>query len=67
VTVEQNGVSGQKTTTVICPPAHPTAISGGFSAQGAVTESFRTADGKGWTVSQSSGDTASLKVYVYCA
>jgi hypothetical protein len=43
------------------------AISGGFSAQGSVTESYRNADGQGWTVTQSSGNTDSLKVYVYCA
>ena len=27
----------------------------------------RNADGQGWTVTQSSGNTDSLKVYVYCA
>jgi hypothetical protein len=43
------------------------AISGGFSAQGAVTESFRFANGHGWTVTQSSGNVDSLTVYAYCA
>ncbi len=43
------------------------ALSGGFQAQGSVTESYRTSDGRGWTVTQSSGNTDSLKVYVYCA
>jgi hypothetical protein len=71
VTVEQDGTSGQKTTTVNCPAGH-FAISGGFSAQGSVTESYRstsTGDPTGstsWTVTQSSGNTDSLKVYVYC-
>jgi hypothetical protein len=71
VTVEQDGISGQKTTTVPCP-AGDFAISGGFSAQGSVTESYRS-DASGhptgntaWTVTQSSGNTDSLKVYVYC-
>ncbi len=42
------------------------ALSGGFSAQGAVTESFRNEDGHGWTVTQSSGNTDSLHVFAYC-
>jgi hypothetical protein len=42
------------------------AISGGFSAQGSVTESFRNADGHGWSVTQSSGNTTSLHVFAYC-
>ena len=67
VTVTANGVSGQKTTVALCPAAHPYAISGGFSAQGSVTESYRNADGHGWTVTQSSGNTDSLQVYAYCA
>jgi hypothetical protein len=71
VTVELDGTSGQKTTTVSCPVGD-FAISGGFSAQGSVTESYRsdaTGDPTGadaWTVTQSSGNTDSLKVYVYC-
>jgi hypothetical protein len=76
--VTQNGTSGQKTTMAQCPADHPFAISGGFSAQGSVTESFRwyagdpqghtaAQAGKGWTVTQSSGNTDSLRVYVYCA
>jgi hypothetical protein len=43
------------------------ALSGGFTAQGAVTESFRNPDGHGWTVTQSSGNTDSLHVFAYCA
>ena len=43
------------------------ALSGGFSAQGSVTESFRNPDGHGWTVTQSSGNTDSLHVFVYCS
>jgi hypothetical protein len=75
VTVEAEGLPGQKTTSVDCPPtSNPNddpddlmfAISGGFSAQGAVTESFRSADKHGWTVTQSSGNVDSLKVYAYC-
>jgi hypothetical protein len=71
VTVELDGTSGQKTTTVSCPSGD-FAISGGFSAQGSVTESYRsdaTGDPTGtdaWTVTESSGNTDSLKVYVYC-
>ena len=67
---------GQKTTTVLCPfKAGSTterlyAISGGFKAQGSVTESFLidqgTFQGRGWTVTQSSGNTDSLTVYAYC-
>jgi hypothetical protein len=76
VTVEALGAPGQKTTSVDCPLtpdpnddplARRFAISGGFSAQGAVTESFRNTDGHGWTVTQSSGNVDSLKVYAYCA
>ena len=67
VTVTANGVSGQKTTVALCPAAHPFAISGGFAAQGSVTESYRNADGHGWTVTQSSGNTDSLQVFAYCA
>ena len=47
-------------------PANAFALSGGFSAQGSVTESYRLADGSGWLVTQSSGNTDSLKVYAYC-
>lgn len=65
VTVSADGIEGEKTTTVACP-AGKFALSGGFDAQGSVTASFRTADGTGWTVTQSSGNTDSLKVYVYC-
>ena len=71
IAVEADGVSGQKTTTVNCP-AGDFALSGGFSAQGSVTESYRSnssgnATGNtSWTVTQSSGNTDSLKVYVYC-
>jgi len=66
ITVEADGVSGQKTTTVHCPTGK-FALSGGFSAQGSVTESYRLTDGTGWVVTQSSGNTDSLKVFVYCA
>jgi len=71
VTVEQDGTSGQKTTTASCPTGD-FAISGGFQAQGSVTESYRsdaTGDPTGtdsWTVTESSGNSNSLKVYVYC-
>jgi hypothetical protein len=65
VTVEQDGTSGQKTTSVTCPNGG-FALSGGFQAQGSVTESYRNPDGHGWTVTQSSGNTDSLKVYAYC-
>jgi len=65
VTATQAGTSGQKTVSVSCPAAK-FAISGGFSAQGSVTESFRTADGHGWTVTQSSGNSDSLTAYAYC-
>ena len=71
---------GEKTTTVLCPltpsttddaAARQYAISGGFKAQGSVTESFRIEGqganaGHGWTVTQSSGNTDSLTVYAYC-
>ena len=69
--MEADGVSGQKTTTVNCP-AGDFALSGGFSAQGSVTESYRSnssgnpTGATSWTVTQSSGNTDSLKVYVYC-
>ena len=56
---------GQKTTTVVCTDGK-FAISGGFDAQGSVTASFRNADGHGWTVEQSSGNSGSLTVYAYC-
>ncbi|HKS79293.1 MAG TPA: hypothetical protein VJQ07_10545, partial [Gaiellaceae bacterium] len=53
-------------------PAGDFALSGGFSAQGSVTQSYRS-DASGdptgntaWTASQSSGNTGSLTVYVYC-
>lgn len=72
VTVTSQGSAGQKTTTAVCP-AGDVALSGGFSAQGSVTESYRsdaagdpTGD-TGWTASQSSGNSGSLTVYVYCA
>jgi collagen triple helix repeat protein len=65
VTAIQAGTSGQKTVTVSCPTGK-FALSGGFSAQGSVTESFRTADGHGWTVTQSSGNSDSLTAYAYC-
>jgi hypothetical protein len=76
VAVSAEGQPGQKTTSVACPftlnpndnPADRMfAISGGFSAQGAVTESFRSLNGHGWTVTQSSGNVDSLTVYAYCA
>ena len=71
IAVEADGVSGQKTTTVNCP-AGDFALSGGFSAQGSVTESYRSnssgnpTGNTSWTVTQSSGNTDSLKVFVYC-
>ena len=71
VTVSSQGSAGQKTTTAACP-AGDFALSGGFSAQGSVTQSYRS-DASGdptgdtaWTASQSSGNTGSLTVYVYC-
>ena len=76
ITVDLADESGQKTKVAMCPlTANPNddpanrlfALSGGFSAQGSVTESFRNDDGHGWTVTQSSGNTNSLHVYVYCA
>jgi len=72
VTVTSQGSAGQKTTTAACPAGY-FALSGGFSAQGSVTESYRSdASGHptgntGWTASQSSGNSGSLTVYVYCA
>jgi hypothetical protein len=72
VTITSQGSAGQKTTTALCPAGY-FALSGGFSAQGSVTQSYRS-DGNGdpsgntaWTASQSSGNTGSLTVYVYCA
>jgi Collagen triple helix repeat (20 copies) len=71
VTVTSQGSAGQKTSTAACP-AGDFALSGGFSAQGSVTASYRSdASGDptgdtGWTASQSSGNTGSLTVYVYC-
>lgn len=72
ITVTSQGSAGQKTTTAACPAGF-FALSGGFSAQGSVTQSYRSdASGdptgnSGWTASQSSGNTGSLTVYVYCA
>lgn len=72
ITVTSQGSAGQKTTTAACPAGF-FALSGGFSAQGSVTQSYRsdaTGDPSGntaWTASQSSGNTGSLTVYVYCA
>jgi hypothetical protein len=71
VTVTSQGSAGQKTTTAACP-AGDVALSGGFSAQGSVTQSYRSdaaGDPSGdsaWTASQSSGSSGSLTVYVYC-
>jgi hypothetical protein len=76
ITVDASDESGQKTKVALCPlTADPNddpdnrlfALGGGFSAQGSVTESFRNIDGHGWTVTQSSGNTDSLHVFVYCA
>src|SRR5262245_18386832 len=76
VEVSEEGTPGQKTTAVACPltsdpsddpAARMFAISGGFKAQGSVTESYRSANGHGWTVTQSSGNVNSLTVYAYCA
>jgi len=71
VTISSQGSAGQKTTTAACPAGY-FALSGGFSAQGSVTQSYRS-DASGdpngnsaWTASQSSGNTGSLTVYVYC-
>jgi hypothetical protein len=71
VTITSQGSAGQKTTTAACP-ANFFALSGGFSAQGSVTQSYRS-DANGdpsgntaWTASQSSGNSGSLTVYVYC-
>ena len=73
VEVSQTGTL--KTTSVLCPlTPDPTdapdalmfAISGGFVAQGAVTESYRSGSGHGWTVTQSAG-SGNLKVFAYCA
>jgi collagen triple helix repeat protein len=72
ITVTSQGSAGQKTTTAGCPAGF-FALSGGFSAQGSVTQSYRSdlsGDPTGntaWTASQSSGNTGSLTVYVYCA
>ena len=71
VTVSSQGSAGEKTTTAACP-AGDFALSGGFSAQGSVTQSYRSdangdpSGGTAWTASQSSGNTGSLTVYVYC-
>jgi hypothetical protein len=71
VTVTSQGSAGQKTTTASCP-AGDFALGGGFSAQGSVTQSYRSdasgdpAGDTAWTASQSSGNTGSLIVYVYC-
>jgi hypothetical protein len=71
VTITSQGSAGQKTTTAACPTGY-FALSGGFSAQGSVTQSYRSDAGgdpsgnTGWTASQSSGNTGSLTVYVYC-
>jgi hypothetical protein len=71
ITVTSQGSAGQKTTTAACPAGY-FALSGGFSAQGSVTQSYRS-DASGdpsgdtaWTASQSSGNSGSLTVYVYC-
>ena len=75
VTVDVADQSGEKTKIALCPltsdpdddpTARLFALSGGFTAQGSVTDSFRNADGHGWTVTQSSGNTDSLHVYAYC-
>jgi hypothetical protein len=71
VTVTSQGSAGQKTTTAACP-AGDFALSGGFSAQGSVTQSYRSdaggdpAGNTAWTASESSGNSGSLTVYVYC-
>jgi hypothetical protein len=71
VTVTSQGSAGQKTTTAACPTGY-FALAGGFSAQGSVTQSYRSdasgdpSGNSGWTASQSSGNTGSLTVYVYC-
>jgi Collagen triple helix repeat (20 copies) len=71
VTVTSQGSAGQKTTTAACPLGD-FALAGGFSAQGSVTQSYRSdasgdpAGDTAWTASQSSGNTGSLTVYVYC-
>jgi hypothetical protein len=76
VSVDVSDISGQKTKVALCPltpdPNDASAnrlfaISGGFSAQGSVTESYRNDDGHGWTVTQSSGNTDSLHVFAYCS
>jgi len=77
VQVSAAGAPGQKTTTVACPVGK-FALSGGFTAQGSVTESYRwfagddlghtaAQAGRGWTVTQSSGNSGSLAVFAYCA
>jgi len=77
VQVSAAGAPGQKTTSVACPGSL-FAISGGFQAQGSVTESYRWFAGDdlghtagqaahGWTVTQSSGNSGSLTVFAYCA
>jgi Collagen triple helix repeat (20 copies) len=72
ITVTSLGSAGQKTTTAACPSGY-FALSGGFAAQGSVTQSYRSDAGgdpsgdTAWTASQSSGNSGSLTVYVYCA
>ena len=77
VQVSAAGAPGQKTTTIACPVGK-FALSGGFTAQGSVTESYRwyagddlghtaAEAGHGWTVTQSSGNSGSLAVFAYCA
>jgi hypothetical protein len=77
VQVSAAGSPGQKTTSVACPTGK-FALSGGFIAQGSVTESYRWYEGDdlghtaaqaghGWTVTQSSGNSGSLLVFAYCA
>jgi hypothetical protein len=77
VQVSAAGVPGQKTTSIACPGSL-FALSGGFQAQGSVTESYRwfagddlghtaAQAGHGWTVTQSSGNSGSLTAFAYCA
>jgi hypothetical protein len=76
IEVSETGTPGEKTTAVLCPltpdpnddPSDRMfALSGGFKAQGSVTESYRSANGHGWTITQSSGNVGSLIVFAYCA
>jgi hypothetical protein len=73
VEVSQAAANGGKTVSVLCPLTPSTtddplarmfAISGGFTAQGSVTESYRSGSGHGWTATQSSSN--GLTVYAYC-